>query len=199
MAECISQFSLPCSMLWSHRMEIGVLGGVGWSTPPSTLCGGGWMGLGAGPDGYKKNHIPTGIWTPDHSAYRKSLCHIHCHTHQEHNDVNVNDKISDFHGVHFLVSYTMWWLNNTVFWKDVLPTLSELWLAKLTQTFCINDIFCSIPSFCCLPEPVVTLKMETVHSSEANITISVFSKVSGQVGSSVRSVRRNPLCLCLQV
>jgi len=39
-------------------MEIGVLGGVGWSTPPSTLCGGGWMGLGAGPDGYKKKSHP---------------------------------------------------------------------------------------------------------------------------------------------
>ena len=124
----------------------------------------------------QKNHIPTAIWTPDHSAYSKSLYHVHCHTplqfelqtiqhtvshcamytvtpHQEHNDVNVNDKISDLYGGHFLVSYAMWWLNDTVFWKDVLPTLSELWLAEFAQTSCISDIFHSIPSFSFLPEP----------------------------------------------
>ena len=73
-----------------------------------TLCREWWMGLGAGPDGYKKITSPLGF---EHQTIQRIVSHCAMYTvtsHQECNDVNVNDKISDFHGGHILVSYAMW-------------------------------------------------------------------------------------------
>jgi len=74
---------------------------------PSILCRECWTGLGACPDGYKKITSPQSfeLQTIQHTV---SHCAMYTVTpHHEHNDVNVNDKISDFHGGHFLVSYGM--------------------------------------------------------------------------------------------
>jgi len=98
-------------------MEVEVLGGVGWSTPypgcftsrtelvPCVENGGSALkfirclqkitsSLGFELQTIQRivNHCASYIITP----------------HQEHNDLNVNDKISDFHGVHILFSYTIW-------------------------------------------------------------------------------------------
>jgi hypothetical protein len=90
-----------------------VLGGVGWSTPyPDCFTSRkdsvpsieefGW-GFEAGPDGYKKITSPLGF---EHQTVQSRVsCY---HTHQDHNNVNVNNNFSYFHGGHFLVSYTMW-------------------------------------------------------------------------------------------
>ena len=115
-------------------MEVEVVGGVGWSTPYHGCFSprndpvryieeGGWaLGL---------VQTATKITSPlgfELRTVQRIVSHCATYTvtpHQEHNDVNVNKKISDIHGGHFLVSYTMWWLNSMVFWRDVLPTLSE--------------------------------------------------------------------------
>jgi len=133
----------------------------------------------------QKNNIPTWfeLQTIQHTV---SHCAMYTVTpHHEHNEVNVNDKISDFHGGHILVSYTKWWLNNMVFWKDVLPTLSELWLAEFTQTSCISDIFFTFHHFVFFLNHSVRCR-QYIHLKQIYCFVSVFSKVSGQVFSSVQ-------------